>query len=208
MGKGILGKKVGMTQIFDDEGRVVPVTVIESSSCVVVQVKIEETDGYTAVQLGLEEVDEKAVNSPQRGHFDKAGITPRRYLAEFRSENGDWSDVEVGEAVGPDVFDVGDRVKIRGISRGKGFAGTIKRHNTSRGPSTHGSRYHRGPGSSGASSFPSRVVRGRKLPGRMGGKRVTVENAEVVRIDTDRGLLLVKGPVPGARGGVVRIESK
>ncbi len=206
MGKGILGKKVGMTQIYDDEGRIVPVTVIEANSCVVVQVKTEETDGYGAVQLGFGEVKSDTLNRPQRGHFERAGVTPRKHLAEFRADNSDWSDVEVGDAVGPDVFSPGQRVKVRGVSRGKGFAGSIKRHNTSRGPMTHGSRYHRGPGSRGASSFPSRVVRGRKLPGRMGGKRVTVESSEVVRIDTERGLILVRGPVPGPRGGVVRIE--
>ncbi len=207
MGKGIIGKKVGMTQIFDDEGRIVPVTVIEANSCVVVQVKTESNDGYDAVQLGFGEVEAKALNRPKLGHFENAGVTPRKYLAEFRSRNGDWSDVEVGDPVGPDVFEVGQRVKVRGVSRGKGFAGSIKRHNTSRGPMTHGSRYHRGPGSRGASSFPSRVVRGRKLPGRMGGKQVTVPSAEVVRVDTDRGLILVRGPVPGPRGGILKVES-
>ncbi len=207
MGKGLLGKKVGMTQIFDDEGRIIPVTVIEANSCVVVQVKTEENDGYQAVQLGFGEVDPKQLNRPRRGHFDKAGVSPRRYLAEFRADNGEWADIGVGDAVGPDVFSPGQRIKVRGVSRGKGFAGSIKRHNTSRGPMTHGSRYHRGPGSSGASAFPARVHRGRKLPGRMGGKRVTVESAEVVRVDTDRGLILLRGSVPGPRGGVLQLES-
>ena len=206
MSKGILGKKVGMTQIFDENGVVVPVTVIQADTCVVVQVKSDETDGYKAVQLGLVELKKNAINKPQEGHFAKAGIAPRRHLAEFRSDNGEWEDVQAGDQVDPAMFSPGDRVRIRGISRGKGFAGTVKRHNTSRGPMTHGSRYHRGPGSMGASSFPSRVMPGKKLPGRMGGKRVTVQGLEIVRVDADHGMILVKGSIPGPKGGIVRVE--
>ncbi len=203
MGKGILGKKLGMTQVFDDEGSVVPVTVIQADSCVIVQVKTQKTDGYDAVQIGFQEKSDRAANMPEKGHFKRAGVEPRKYLTEFR---GDWSGAEPGEVVGPDVFSPGDRVKASGISRGKGFAGAIKRHGFSRGPMTHGSRYHRGPGSLGASASPSRVLPGRKLPGRMGGGRVSVRGLEIVRVDPERGLLLVKGSVPGPKGGVVQIE--
>ncbi|MFO8059548.1 MAG: 50S ribosomal protein L3 [Bacillota bacterium] len=203
MGKGILGKKLGMTQVFDDEGRVVPVTVIEADSCVVVQVKTEQTDGYSAVQIGFEKKSERAANQPETGHFRRAGVEPRRHLREFR---GDWPDAEPGQEVGPEMFSPGERVRARGISRGKGFAGSIKRHGFSRGPMSHGSRYHRGPGSLGASAFPARVYPGRKLPGRMGSDTVSVRGLEVVRVDPERGLLLLKGSVPGPKGGIVEIE--
>jgi len=206
MGKGILGRKLGMTQVFDDEGRQVPVTVIKTDSCVVVQVKTEESDGYEAVQVGFEKASAGSLNKPERGHFERAGVEPRRHLVEFRCDNGEWSEADVGEELDVDMFSVGDKVKVSGISRGKGFAGSIKRHGFSRGPMTHGSRYHRGPGSHGASAFPARVFPGRKLPGRMGGERVTVEGLEVVDVDVDRGLLLVKGGVPGPRKGILKIE--
>ncbi len=203
MGKGILGKKLGMTQVFDDEGRVVPVTVIQADSCVVVQVRTQETDGYDAVQIGFEKRPDHAVNQPQKGHFRRAGVEPRKYLREFQ---GHWAGAEPGEEIGPELFSPGERVKASGISRGKGFAGSIKRHGFSRGPMTHGSRYHRGPGSHGASAFPARVFPGRKLPGRMGGNRVSVRGLEVVRVDPERGLLLLKGSVPGPKGGIVEIQ--
>ncbi len=207
MGKGILGKKLGMTQVFDEEGEAVPVTVIQADSNVVTMIRTEDSDGYNAVQLGFEEIPEHKLSRPERGHFEKAGVAPRKYLREFRSEDDAWDDVQPGDEVGPDVFSPGDRVKVSGISRGKGFAGSIKRHGFSRGPMSHGSRYHRGPGSHGASAFPARVFPGRKLPGRMGGKKTTVEGLEVVRIDAERGLLLVKGGVPGPKGGILSIQS-
>jgi len=206
MGKGILGKKLGMTQIFDDEGEAVPVTVIQADSNVVTMVRTEDSDGYSAVQLGFEEIPEHKLNRPERGHFDKAGVAPRKYLREFRNDDNAWEDVKPGDEVGPNVFSPGDRVKVSGISRGKGFAGSIKRHGFSRGPMSHGSRHHRGPGSHGASAFPARVFPGRKLPGRMGGKKTTIEGLEVIRVDTDRGLLLVKGGVPGPKGGILSIQ--
>ncbi len=207
MGKGILGKKLGMTQIFDD-GEAVPVTVIQADSNVITMIRTEECDGYEAVQLGFEEVPEHKLNRPELGQFEKVGVSPRRYLQEFRNEDGEWEDVEPGDEIAPDdVFSAGDRVKVTGTSRGKGFAGSIKRHGYSRGPMSHGSRYHRGPGSHGASAFPARVFPGRKLPGRMGGEKTTIEGLEVVRVDTERGLLLVKGGVPGPEDGVLSIQS-
>ncbi len=206
MSKGMLGKKIGMTQVYDEAGNLTPVTVIEAGSCVIVQVKSEESDGYSAVQVGFDEVDKKKLTRPEQGHFEKAGVTPRRYLAEFRCDNGDWQEAKVGDELAPTLFSPGDRVKVRGVSRGKGFAGVIKRHGYHRGPMSHGSRYHRGPGSLGGSAFPARVMPGTKLPGRMGGQQVTVENLEVIRVDTDNKLLLVKGSIPGPRGGIIRIE--
>lgn len=208
MGKGILGKKLGMTEVFDENGHPVPVTAIKADSCVVVQVKDEDVDGYRAVQIGFEEVPEEKLTKPEIGHFKKAGVAPRRHLGEFRDDDGEWDDADVGDELGPDVFSAGERVKVSGVSRGKGFAGAIKRHGFSRGPESHGSRYHRGPGSHGASAFPARVMPGRKLPGRMGGEKVTVEGLEVVRVSPDRGLLLVKGGVPGPKGGLLRIEKQ
>lgn len=206
MGKGMLGKKLGMTQVFDDEGQVVPVTVIKADSCVVVQIKTEETDGYNAVQVGFEKVAARRLTRPERGHFDRAGVEPRKHLQEFRNDNGDWNGTEVGEELGAEMFSPGDRVKVRGVSRGKGFAGSIKRHGFSRGPMSHGSRYHRGPGSHGASASPSRVFPGRKLPGRMGSDQVTIRGLEVVQVDPERQLILIKGAVPGPKGGVLQIE--
>lgn len=206
MAVGVLGRKVGMTQVFDDSGRMIPVTVLEVTPCTVVQVKTPERDGYSAVQLGSEPVKEAKTNKPLRGHFARAGVGPHRILREFRV--GDASTFEVGQTVGVDIFDVGQRVDVTGRSKGKGFAGSIKRHGFSRGPMSHGSRYHRGPGSLGASADPSRVFRGRKLPGRMGFDRVTVRGLEVVRVDPDRNLLLLKGAVPGPRGNLVTVRTR
>lgn len=204
MKKAILGKKVGMTQVFTADGQLVPVTVIEAGPCVVVQKKTAQTDGYDAIQVGFGDVRQKAVTKPMAGHYGKAGVAPRKYVRELRLE--DTTPFEVGQEIKADVFAEGEWVDISGISRGKGFAGSIKRHGHSRGPMSHGSHYHRGPGSMG-SIDPNRVFRGMKLPGRMGGEKVTVQKLQVVRVDTDRNLLLVRGAVPGPKGGLVTVKN-
>ncbi|MBF7095992.1 50S ribosomal protein L3 [Alkalibacter mobilis] len=204
MEKVIIGKKLGMTQIFNEEGKLVPVTVVEAGPCKVVQVKNQETDGYESIQLGYGDVKEKKVNKPMKGHFDKNELGYKRVLKEFRVANA--ADYQVGQDVKADVFEQGDKIDITGTSKGKGFAGVIKRHNQSRGPMKHGSKYHRSPGSMGASSSPSRVFKGKKLPGQMGNVKVTVQNLEVVKVDAERNLLLVKGAVPGIRGSLVTVK--
>ncbi|MBE3585270.1 50S ribosomal protein L3 [Desulfofundulus thermocisternus] len=203
MPKGILGRKVGMTQIFNDAGQAIPVTVIEAGPCVVVQKKTPERDGYSAIQLGFGEKPERLVNKPLKGHFAKAGVRPLRYLREIRVENVD--DYQVGQEIKADVFAPGERVDVVGTSRGRGFAGGIKRHGFHRGPMAHGSKYHRRPGSLGAKG-PARVFKGRKLPGHYGVERVTVQNLEVVRVDPERNLLAIKGSVPGPRGGLLLVK--
>jgi large subunit ribosomal protein L3 len=203
MQKAILGKKVGMTQVFNPEGKVIPVTVIEAGPCVVVRKKTREADGYEAIQVGFAEVREKATTRPVRGHYKKSGLKPKKYLRELRLD--DTASYEVGQEIKADVFAEGDLVDVTGISRGRGFAGSIKRHGQSRGPMSHGSHYHRGPGSLG-SIDPARVFKGQSLPGRMGGERVTVQRLQVVRVDSDRNLLLVRGAVPGPRGGLVTVK--
>lgn len=202
--KGIMGRKVGMTQVFNAEGLVVPVTVIEVEPNVVAQIKTVETDGYNAVQIGFDTLREKNVNKPLKGHFEKAGVSAKRKLQEFRVKNP--ADFTIGQEIKADLFEVGEKVDITGVSKGKGFQGVIKRHNQSRGPETHGSRYHRRPGSMGASSYPARVFKGKKLPGHMGAVQVTVQNLEVIKVDTERNALLVKGAVPGPRKGLVTIK--
>ncbi|ACV61239.1 ribosomal protein L3 [Desulfofarcimen acetoxidans DSM 771] len=202
MPKGILGKKVGMTQIFTEDGRALPVTVIEAGPCVVVQKKTPEQDGYAAVQLGFGEKRERLFNKPLKGHFKKYGVTPMRYLKELRVEDID--SYEVGQEIKADLFSKGDKVDVVGISKGKGFAGGIKRHNFHRGPMAHGSKYHRRPGSLGAKG-PARVFKGRKLPGHMGVERVTVQNLEIVKVDAERNILAVKGAIPGNKNGLVMI---
>lgn len=204
MKKAIIGKKVGMTQIFNAEGQMVPVTVVEVGPCKVVQIKNQEVDGYSALQIGYKQVKESKVTKPIKGHFDKVNVDYMRVLREFKLE--DISAYEVGQELKADVFEAGDKIDITGTSKGKGFAGVIKRHGQSRGPMKHGSKYHRSPGSMGGSSSPSRVRKGKKLPGQMGNEKVTVQNLEVVRVDVDRNLLLVKGAVPGIRGSVVTIK--
>lgn len=204
MQKGILGKKVGMTQVFDDDGNVIPVTVIEAGPVKVVQKKTLEKDGYQAIQVGFEDKKPNRVNKPEKGHFDKAGVEYKKYLREFRLDDVDG--YEVGQEIKVDVFKPGDKVDVTGISKGKGFQGVIKRWNQRRGPMSHGSKYHRGVGSMGGSSFPSRTFKGKKLPGRMGGRRVTVLNLEVVKVDSEHNLLLVKGAVPGPKGGLLIIK--
>ena len=204
MKKAIIGKKVGMTQIFDENGRVIPVTVVEAGPCVVVQKKTVETDGYDAIQVGFGELREKLVNKPRKGHFAKAGVSLRRTLKEFRME--DVANYNVGDEIKVDTFEIGDKVDVSGVSKGKGFQGPIKRHGQSRGPETHGSRYHRRPGSMGACSYPGRVFKNKKLAGHMGSVKVTVQNLEVVKVDADKNLILVKGAIPGAKGSVVTIK--
>ncbi|MCL2704421.1 MAG: 50S ribosomal protein L3 [Defluviitaleaceae bacterium] len=205
MKKAILAKKIGMTQIFTEKGLMVPVTVLEAGPCVVVQKKTMENDGYEAVQIGFSEVKPKRVTKPVKGHFDKAKVTPKKYLREFRLE--DISDLNIGSEIKADVFEAGEKVDISGTSKGKGFQGAIKRHGQHRGPMAHGSKYHRGLGSMGAATSPGRVPKGKKMPGHMGAKRVTVQNLEIARVDADRNLLLIKGAVPGPRGTVLFVKN-
>ena len=203
--KTLIGKKVGMTQIFDEKGNVVPVTVIEAGPCSVVQVKTVETDGYDAIQLGFGAVKESKVNKPVKGHFAKAKVTPMKHLREFRV--AEVSSVKVGDEIKVDAFVSGDNVDIQGISKGKGFQGVIKRHGQSRGPMGHGSMYHRRPGSMGPTSTPGRVFKGKKLPGHMGVETVTIQNLQVVAVDLDKNALLVKGSVPGNKGSILKIKN-
>ena len=203
--KYILGKKVGMTQVFDEAGLLIPVTVLQAGPCTVVQVKTHENDGYSALCIAYEDIKEKKVTKPVLGIYKKAGVSPKKYLREMRTD--DIGDFVVGkEFKSEDMFQEGDRIDITGTSKGKGFQGTVKRHGTSRGRETHGSHYHRGPGSMGANSDPSRVFKGKKLPGHMGNKQVTVKNLRVVKADSENNLLIVKGAVPGPKGGLLIIK--
>ena len=206
MAKAILGRKLGMTQIFTEEGRVVPVTVVESGNNFVLQNKTDEADGYNAVQIGFGDVKEKNVNKPLKGHFEKAGVKAVRFIREMRLTAP--SEYNVGDTIGVDIFAAGDLVDVVGTSKGKGFAGGIKRHNFARGPMGHGSKSHREPGSTGAmiSGPGGRVLKGKKLPGRMGGERVTVQRLTIVRVDSDRNLILIKGAIPGPKKGFVVIK--
>ena len=206
MAKAILGRKLGMTQIFTEEGRVVPVTVVESGNNFVLQNKTDETDGYNAVQLGFGDIKEKNVTKPLKGQFEKAGVKAVRFIREMRLSAP--SEYNVGDTIGVDIFAAGDLVDVVGTSKGKGFAGGIKRHNFARGPMGHGSKSHREPGSTGAmiSGPGGRVLKGKKLPGRMGGERVTVQRLTVVRVDADRNLILIKGAIPGPKKGFVVIK--
>ncbi|WP_129598571.1 50S ribosomal protein L3 [Anaerophilus nitritogenes] len=202
--KEILGKKVGMTQIFTEEGSVIPVTVVEAGPVYVTQIKTGETDGYNAIQIGYVDKKENKANKPEKGHFAKASVAPKKYVQEFRVEN--IADYTIGQEIKADIFAEGTKIDITGVSKGKGTQGPIKRHNQSRGPMAHGSKYHRGPGSLGASSYPSRVFKGMKGAGRMGNEQVTIQNLEVVRVDVERNILLIKGAIPGPKGGVVTIK--
>ncbi len=202
--KGLVGKKIGMTQIFDEKGAVIPVTVIEAGPCTVVQVKTVETDGYNAVQLGFGAVKEKKLNKPEKGSFKKANIEPKKYLREFRLDNAE--ELKVGSELKADVFEAGEKVDIQGITKGKGYQGVIKRHGQHRGPMGHGSMYHRRPGSMGPTSTPGRVFKGKKLPGHMGVETVTIQNLEIVRVDLDKNVILVKGSVPGNKGAILKIR--
>ena len=203
--KGIIGKKIGMTQIFDEKGNVIPVTVIETAGNVVTQVKTIETDGYNSIQLGYGEVKAKHLNKPLEGHFKKAGVENKKHLREFRME--DVTNYKVGDEVKADIFVAGEKVDVQGTTKGKGFQGVIKRHGQHRGPMTHGSMYHRRPGSMGQRSTPGRVFKGKKLPGHMGRVTVTIQNLEVVKVDMDKNALLVKGSVPGAKGAILKVKS-
>lgn len=205
MKKAIIGKKVGMTQIFDESGKVIPVTVIEAGPCVVAQVKSNETDGYNAVQLGFGDVKESKVNKPVKGHFAKSKLALKKHLREFRMDSVE--DVKVGDEFKADVFVKGDKVDIQGTSKGKGFQGVIKRHGQSRGPMGHGSMYHRRPGSMGPTSTPGRVFKGKKLPGHMGRVTVTIQNLDVVKVDSDKNVVLVKGSVPGPKGAILKLKT-
>ncbi len=204
MKKAILATKIGMTQIFNDEGVLIPVTVLQAGPCVVTQVKTEENDGYSAVQVGYMDKREKLVNKPMKGHFDKAGVSGKRFVREFKLENA--AEYELGQEIKVDVFEAGDHIDATAISKGKGYQGAIKRHGQSRGPMTHGSKYHRHAGSNGAASDPSKVFKGKKMPGQMGNKQITVQNLEVVRVDAENNLLLVKGAVPGPKKSLVTIK--
>ena len=202
--KAILGEKIGMTQMFTPEGKAVPVTVIQAGPCVVVQTKTADTDGYEAIQVSLGQIKEKNVNKPLKGHFAKAGAKVSRYLREFRVENA--SEYTLGQEIKADIFQVGESVDVTGTSKGKGFQGSIKRHGQHRGPMGHGSKYHRRTGSLGALG-PNRVFIGRPLPGRMGGERITIQNLEVIKVDTENNLILVKGSVPGAKKSMVTVKA-
>ena len=193
-----------MTQIFDENGRVIPVTVVEAGPCVVVQKKTVETDGYDAIQVGFGELREKLVNKPRRGHFAKAGVSLRRTLKEFRME--DVANYNVGDEIKVDTFEIGDKVDVSGVSKGKGFQGTIKRWNASRGPMSHGSKFHRAPGSMGAASDPSRTFKNKRMPGHMGAKNTTVLNLEVVKIMPEKNIILIKGGIPGPNKGTIVIR--
>ena len=203
MSVGILGTKLGMTQIFDDAGTAIPVTVIQAGPCTVTQIKTKDTDGYSAVQLGYDEVKEKALNKPLLGHLAKSSAPPLRHLTEYREEgSGEYS---LGQKISADIFSAGQLVDISGKSIGRGFAGNQKRHNFGRGPMSHGSKNHRAPGSIGAGTTPGRVYPGKKMAGRLGGKRVTIRKLTVVRVDAERNLLLIKGAVPGKAGSLLNI---
>ncbi|MBQ6632211.1 MAG: 50S ribosomal protein L3 [Romboutsia sp.] len=201
--KGILGKKLGMTQIFTEEGIVIPVTVVEAGPNVVTQVKTVEKDGYNAIQVGFEDAKEKSLNKPQKGHLAAANVL-KKHLKEFRVNAVE--EFTVGQEIKADLFAAGEKIDVTGTSKGKGFQGPIKRHGQSRGPESHGSRYHRRPGSMGACSFPGRVFKNKKLAGHMGSVKVTVQNLEVVRVDADKNLILVKGAIPGPKGSMVTIK--
>lgn len=204
MKKAILTTKVGMTQIFNEDGVLTPVTVLQAGPCVVTQVKTVENDGYAAVQVGFGDIREKLVNKPMKGHFAKAGVAPKRFVREFRLEDAE--SYAVGQEIKADVFAAGDKVDATAKSKGKGFQGAIKRHGQSRGPMAHGSKYHRHAGSNGACSDPSKVFKGKHMPGHMGNVQVTVQNLEIVRVDTENNLLLVKGAVPGPKKSLVTIK--
>jgi len=204
MAKGILGRKIGMTQVFAENGDLIPVTVIEAAPNVVLQKKTVETDGYEAIQVGFEDKRVKLSNKPEQGHVAKANTAPKRFIREFRNVNVE--EYEVGQEVKVEIFAEGDVIDVTGVTKGKGFQGVIKRHGQSRGPMAHGSRYHRRPGSMGPVA-PNRVFKQKKLPGQMGGNVVTIQNLEIVKVDTDRNLLLVKGNVPGSKKALVTVKT-
>lgn len=204
MKKAILATKVGMTQIFNEDGKLIPVTVLQAGPCAVTQVKTVENDGYNAVQVGFGDIREVLVNKPRKGHFAKAGVANKRFLKEFKFENA--TDYTVGQEIKVDIFSVGDKIDATGTSKGKGFQGAIKRHGLSRGPMGHGSKYHRHAGSNGAATTPGRVFKGKHMPGQMGNVKVTVQNLEVVKVDVDNNIILVKGAVPGPKKAMIMLK--
>ncbi len=204
MKKAILATKVGMTQIFNENGVLTPVTVLQAGPCAVTQIKTVENDGYSAVQVGYVDKREKLVSKPLKGHFDKAGVSYKRYVREFRLENADQYSVK--DEIKAEIFAAGDKIDATAISKGKGFQGAIKRHGQSRGPMAHGSKFHRHAGSNGAASDPSKVFKGKKMPGHMGNKQVTIQNLEIVRVDAETNLILVKGAIPGPKKSLVTIK--
>ena len=205
MKKAILATKIGMTQIFAESGELIPVTVLQAGPCVVTQVKTVENDGYSAVQVGFMDKREKLSTKPMKGHFEKAGTSVKRFVREFKLDNAE--DFELGQEIKADVFAAGDKVDATAISKGKGYQGAIKRHGQHTGPKTHGSKYHRHAGSNGMASDPAKVMKGKKMPGHMGSVQVTVQNLEVVRIDTENNVILVKGSVPGPKKSLVTLKS-
>ncbi len=205
MKKAILATKIGMTQIFGNDGTLTPVTVLQAGPCVVTQIKTKENDDYNAIQVGFGEIRERLVNKPRKGQFAKAGVTVKRFLREFRFDNA--ADYSLGQEIKADVFSAGDKVDVTGVSKGKGFQGAIKRHGLSRGPMKHGSKYHRHAGSNGPATTPGRVFKGKTMPGHMGHVRVTVQNLEIVRVDTENNLILVKGAVPGPKKSLVMLKN-
>ena len=204
MKKAILATKVGMTQIFNEDGVLTPVTVLQAGPCVVTQVKTLENDGYEAGQVGFADKREKLVNKPMKGHFDKAGVSYKRFVREFRFENA--SEYNVKDEIKADIFAAGDKIDATAISKGKGFQGAIKRHGQSRGPMAHGSKFHRHQGSNGSATTPGRVFKGKGMPGQMGAKRITIQNLEVVRVDAENNIILVKGAVPGPKKSLVTLK--
>ena len=204
MKKAILATKVGMTQIFDENGVLIPVTVLQAGPCVVTQVKTVDNDGYKAVQVGFVDKRDKLVNKPQKGHFDKAGVSYKRYVRELRLENAE--EYSVKDEIKADIFAQGDKIDATAISKGKGFQGAIKRYGQSRGPMAHGSKFHRHQGSNGSATTPGRVFKGKGMPGQMGNKQITIQNLEVVKVDTENNLLLIKGAVPGPKKSLVTIK--
>lgn len=202
--KNMIGKKVGMTQIFMEDGQVVPVTVVEAGPLTVVQKKTVESDGYNAIQVGFQEIKERRINKPAKGHFEKADLAYKKYLREFKVDNPE--DYEIGQEIKADAFAEGDRVDVIGVSKGKGTQGVIKRHGFSRGNETHGSHFHRAPGGLSAGTYPGRVFKGHRMGGRMGNERVTVQNLEVVRVDADKNIILIKGAIPGPKKGFITIK--
>ena len=204
MKKGILATKVGMTQIFNEDGVLTPVTVLLAGPCVVTQVKTAENDGYNAVQVGFVDKRARLVSKPLKGHFDKAGVSYKRYVREFKFENA--SEYSVKDEIKADIFAAGDKIDATAISKGKGFQGAIKRHGQSRGPMAHGSKFHRHAGSNGSASDPSKVFKGKKMPGHMGNKKITIQNLEIVKVDAENNLILVKGAVPGPKKSLVTLK--
>lgn len=204
--KALLGKKLGMTQVFVEGDKLVPVTVLEAGPCVVTQIKTPEKDGYSALQIGFGEIPDRKVKKPLKGHFAKANVKPLRYLAEVRVE--DVENYKVGQVIDASIFQIGEKAAVTGISKGKGFQGVVRRHGFGGGPASHGAHFHRAPGSIGMAATPSRVLKGSRMPGRMGGERVTIRNLEIVKVDPENNVILVKGAVPGANGSLVMIEQR